>query len=90
MIPPIYDKETFSMLDDYSSGFSENLAPVKLNGYWGYIDLTGRFEISPRFRSAAGFVNEKAIVEDEHSLAFINKKGKIISRISSQIKIDQC
>ena len=33
-------------------GFSDGIAPAKLNGKWGYIDRTASFVIEPRFDAA--------------------------------------
>ncbi len=41
--------------------FSENLAAVKIDDLWGFIDTTGKIVIKPRFLSVSNFCEGKAV-----------------------------
>ncbi len=72
--------------------FREGLAPVTavgekveyggeeavIDGKWGYIDLTGKEVIAPKYDEASGFVNGVAIVTLNNKEALISKTGKEI------------
>ena len=45
---------------------------------YGYIGLTGGFEIEPVFRAARGFMNGMAIVETENGLGMIDTTGQFV------------
>lgn len=47
------------------SMFKEGLAPVKLNGNWGYIDKTGNVVIKSKYKWAYPFENGLARVETQ-------------------------
>lgn len=58
--------------------FSEGLAPVSLNGRWGFIDKAGK-EIIPIIYDAAGtFADGLAYVKLNGKAGFIDKTGKVI------------
>lgn len=60
------------------SSFSEGLAPVCLNGKWGYINLKDQWAISPRFIEARPFSEGLAFVRSENGeTAFIDRTGRI-------------
>ena len=56
--------------------FSEVLAPVRLQGYYGYINTQGTFIIAEQFDAAASFVRGVARVSIEGRPYFIDKTGK--------------
>lgn len=47
----------------FTYGFTEGLASVKVDGGWGYIDAAGEFVIPPRFSRAYSFSEGLAAVE---------------------------
>lgn len=49
------------------SMFKEGLAPVKINGSWGYIDKTGKVVIASKYKWAYPFENGIARVETQKS-----------------------
>lgn len=64
--------------------FYENLAAVKFNGKYGFIDTTGKFIINPKFDYVRfpGFLNGLAHVSIDKSGVpidgYINKKGEFV------------
>jgi hypothetical protein len=59
-------------------GFSEGLAPVRINGLWGYIDREGEWKIAPRFDNACSFSEGYAGVSLNGYGGFINKEGDMV------------
>ena len=63
--------------------FSEGLAPVSIEYWFGYIDLTGKFVIPPQWEWAEPFKDGYATVtyeaEDKYCNAWINHDGVIVS-----------
>jgi hypothetical protein len=51
-------------------------------GAWGYVDPSGEFVISPRFRDAYPFGAGRAIVVDAAGPAIIDREGTIVARIA--------
>gem|GEM_PF-4411939 len=47
---------------DLAAEFQEGLAPVLLNGKWGYLDETGRIAIRPQYAAAYNFSDGQALV----------------------------
>ena len=63
---------------DAAYSFSEGLAPVKIDGKWGYVDKTGRLAISPRYESApSAFSEGYAVVPVEGGEQFIDSTGTV-------------
>jgi len=65
----------------------EELAPIRLNGKWGYINTQGEIPIEPEFKKVEDFgcyyfdlycYNGFASVEKDGKLVYINTKGKVI------------
>ena len=57
------------------------LTPIKLGGYWGYMDKTGEVVIKPWFDSAENFSEGLAKISTNKQYAFINKEGRIVSQL---------
>src|SRR4028119_1357356 len=55
--------------------FSEGLGPVRVNGKWGYIDVTGQMVIKPQFDFATQFKNGLGFVQLNGKSFSIDKKG---------------
>ena len=58
--------------------FSEQLAAIKINGKWGFINKSGKEVIKPEYRAVSDFENGFARVNQNGSWGCINKEGKII------------
>ena len=58
--------------------FSEGLAPVAVDGKWGYIDKTGALTIKPRFDAALPFSRGVARVKTGGVWRRINSKGRLV------------
>src|SRR4030095_5504900 len=61
--------------------FREGLAPVKLNGKWGFIDKTGKEVIPLRYQDVVDFHEGFAAVKADNKWGFIDKTGKEITSI---------
>ena len=60
----------------YLRFFHDNLAAVKKDGYWGYIDLTGNIKITPKYIRAEDFINGLARVwTKENEFGYIDTQG---------------
>lgn len=55
-----------------------NLAPVKINGLWGYIDGTGEIVVSPQYENVEVFNNGLAVVYKDGKSGIINGKGSYV------------
>jgi len=71
--------------------FSEGMAPVKINGLWGFIDSKGGIAIEPQWKERPGFfegglarVYEKSAVKGDKSyvtymkIGYVDKSGKYV------------
>ena len=64
----------------YRSGgsFGDDLAPVLVNGRWGYIDTRGAGKIMPQFDEASTFSEGMAAVRVGNQHGYIDKvKAKV-------------
>lgn len=57
---------------------SNNLIPFRRNGYWGYIDHSGRIAIGAKFDEAGRFIGNMAQVNYLGSRRIINQFGEFI------------
>ncbi|TGM88704.1 WG repeat-containing protein [Leptospira bouyouniensis] len=57
--------------------FEDELASVKMNGKWGFIDAQCKFVIDPQFDLQSEFQNGLAFVKKDKDQYYIDKKGKI-------------
>lgn len=64
--------------DEAPYGFSENLAPVKLMGKWGYISTDGSTVIPFRFEAAGPFSEGLASVRLNGKYGFIDASGQSV------------
>lgn len=58
--------------------YQEGLCPVKIMGFWGYIDIDGDVVIPAEFRKVYPFYNSVAKVVHKNGESLINKEGKLI------------
>ncbi len=71
--------------------FSENVAAVRQNGKYGYIDTTGKFAIAPQFQSAAPFSCGMArVLKGTDTYAFIDHLGNPVLEFDSSILPYDC
>jgi len=61
-----------------SEFFSEGLAPVVVDQYWGYIDRTGTVVIKPQFDRAKWFAEGLAPAQRDDMWGYIDKTGKVV------------
>jgi hypothetical protein len=55
--------------------FSNGLAPVRLNGKWGFVDRKGRFAIKPQFEFVSGFEHGVCPIWDGATWKLIDRSG---------------
>lgn len=60
--------------------FMEGLAPVKVDGKWGYINKSGKMVIQPTYNFAGYFDNGYAVVGKGSQCIIINKQGSVVSK----------
>lgn len=58
--------------------FSEELAPVRVNGKWGYINKSGKLAINIQYEKAYNFSGELAAVKLKGEMGFIDKSGILV------------
>lgn len=75
---------------DYVTDFSENLALVKSNGKWGYIDTLGSWYIEASFDKGQPVQWSQAFVQNGTSIGLMNMQNKtfILDPIYTEIKED--
>lgn len=76
------DKRGNAIIENFEFGmpFSEDLAPIKKDGLWGYIDSTGKWKIPPQFDGgAAQFSEGIASVTLHGQSTYIDKSGNFIT-----------
>lgn len=61
-----------------AKNFLEDLAAVKVDTLWGFIDKNGNWAIEPKFKLANTFNNGKAKVLLRNNFDYIDKNGKIL------------
>jgi len=64
--------------DSTGPEFKEGLISARAKGKWGYVNLSGQWEITPRFAKAAVFSEGLAAVKDGRHWGYINKKGDTV------------
>lgn len=60
--------------------FSEGLAPIQVNEYWGFIDNKGKVLIEPQYKNVLGFKDGLAPVQvgDTKKWGFIDKSNQFV------------
>ena len=64
-------------VEDISS-FSEDLAAIKKDGKWGYIDKKGNIVIDCVYEKAQDFSEGLAVVKKDGKCGYINNKGEVV------------
>src|SRR6218665_2970306 len=76
--PPLLLAFPLSDFDASSQSEKILLAPVKIEGKWGYINKTGKIVIKLQFDEARGFREGLANIKLDSKWGYINKTGKIV------------
>ncbi len=63
---------------DYECNFSEELALVRLNDKWGYIDSAGNVQIPFKFQKAEPFLTGQAFVKENNLVGIIYNDGSYL------------
>ncbi|NVK30117.1 MAG: WG repeat-containing protein [Gammaproteobacteria bacterium] len=58
---------------------TQGLFPAKMNGKWGYIDISGKWVIEPTFDIAYNFSESVAIARNGNARKLIDTKGKYLT-----------
>jgi len=69
----------FSFLLSASCTSETLLAPVEIDGKWGFIDKTGKIAINPQFEDAWEFKEGLATIQLGNKYGYIDKSGKIVT-----------
>lgn len=80
---PVESLAIFPQYED-AKPFSNDLAAVRQNGKWGYIDDSGKFVIPAVFDQAESFDRNLALVRQGHKLLTIDLSGKTL--LSCELK----
>lgn len=64
--------------DDFGQFDPEGMAPVQMDGYWGYINASGETIIGHYFENAESFVGECAIVGGSGNWGAIDRAGNYL------------
>ena len=70
---------------DFADSFIEGLAPVGINGKWGYIDKSGKEVIPLMYDSIDCFSEELAAVELNGKWGYIDKSGKEVIQLKYDV-----
>ncbi|NLM38330.1 MAG: SH3 domain-containing protein [Firmicutes bacterium] len=82
-------RQTYTV--EQTGSYTENLAPVLINGKFGYVDPDNQFVIEPRFWGASDFNQGIAVVCLEDSghpeeIVYIDNKGNIVKTFLDVLK----
>jgi KWG repeat domain protein len=77
-------KVVISLKYDWAGSFSEGLAPVRLNGKYGYINKSGKLVLPLKYEDAWDFREGLAPVELSGMWGYINKSGKLVIPLKYQ------
>ncbi|MCY9696373.1 WG repeat-containing protein [Paenibacillus alginolyticus] len=74
-------QDAFEFTSQY---YQEGLAPISLDGKWGYINANGEKVIAPKYQSAGHFSGGLAAVSLDGKYGYIDESGEFV--ISAQYK----
>ena len=74
---PFVPTQTYQEIGPFSESQTKTLAPVKLNGLWGFIDASGNLAIMPQYRNVLPFTEGLAAFDSTGRWGFINEAGGI-------------
>ena len=66
----------FALLMTTATFFAQELALVREDGKFGYIDKTGKYKVEPKFEDAKSFSDGMAAAEQDDLWGFIDASGK--------------
>jgi hypothetical protein len=66
----------------FSSGLAPALGGRGSRWLWGYIDKSGKWVIDAKFDDAHPFQQELAFVELKNSVAFVDRKGRLVYEVA--------
>jgi hypothetical protein len=69
---------TLPINSNFPGAYSEGLAPLLIDGKYGFINTKGKTVIEPQFDFASPFSEGLALIKKENLYGFIDKEGKII------------
>lgn len=58
-----------------AQGFKEGLVPVRINNFWGYMDINGKLAIEAKYSNATAFSEGFAIVKKANIFYILDKQG---------------
>ncbi|MBK8223532.1 MAG: WG repeat-containing protein [Candidatus Obscuribacter sp.] len=70
----------------FQEGISDGRLAARMNGLWGYLDTSGHWIVSPKFKFAKPFQNGFALVspvgngQNHNSVTFIDRSGKQLDK----------
>lgn len=67
---------------DAVQAFQEDLAAVKIDGKWGFVDKAGKLVIAPQYKEVRGFSEGLAAVKDGNQWFYIRKDGSVLPSVS--------
>lgn len=67
---------------DEARAFQEGLAPVKVQGKWGFADKTGKLVIQPQYKEVRSFSEGLAAVKKDSQWFYIHKDGSLLPSMS--------
>ncbi len=77
MIPYLYSFDLRGQYEDvYPYSNLSNLAAVKYNGLWGYVDIKGSRVTDYTYLSAGMFSDKAAVIDDEGEVYFVDSSGE--------------
>lgn len=77
LVKPVYDEVCYG-----EQWYSEKLIAVAKNGKWGFIDKNGGYVLEPSYKQVClPFQQGAAVVETRMDSRFIDRQGKLLSKI---------
>lgn len=84
VIPPFVESREW--IDNNLGCFAEGYAPFRVNGAWGFVDISGQPVIEPAYNEAFGFCNGRARVRKQLDWGYVDTSGRFerdpIARLS--------
>ena len=77
----------FTFVPEAAGVYADELVPVKYQGKWAYYDILGDKQFG-EYLEAGAFQNGKAAVKDETGWFLIDKKGKVVSGLYEEIRLN--
>jgi len=78
-------KILFRMECEELCSYSEGLAPVRIDGKWGYADRDGKVAVEPEYDCCGVFMHGYAIVRDGARYGVIGRDGRLSRPMSAEV-----